>query len=93
MGDVLRERLIFGGWRIVNATPLPLVCATRDGLVPSRFLSELYSQQIAWMSEVRLRDGLSAVRACVTSYRTRESDVEDVAREMTRVAVHDCEVT
>jgi len=33
MGDVLRESLERAGWRIVNNTPLPLVCFTRDGLV------------------------------------------------------------
>ena len=39
MGDVLRESLRHTGWRIVNSTPLPLVCFTREGLVPSRFLA------------------------------------------------------
>ena len=32
MGQVLRESLKSSGWRIVNTTPLPLVCFTRDGL-------------------------------------------------------------
>jgi glutamate/tyrosine decarboxylase-like PLP-dependent enzyme len=93
MGDRLRERLAHAGWRILNATPLPLVCFTRDGLVPSRFLSEMYARQIAWMSEVRLRDGTPALRACVTSYRTQDSDVDLVVREMTRLALPDYEVT
>ena len=92
MGGLLRRRLAGDGWRIVNATPLPLVCVARDGLVTSRFLKALYRQQIAWMSEVKLRDGSPAIRACLTSYRTQASDVEDVASEMTRVAMQDCEV-
>ena len=54
MGDVLRRSLERTGWRIVNKTPLPLVCFTRDGLVTSKFLAELYKRQIAWMSEVQL---------------------------------------
>jgi len=87
MGDLLRECLRREGWRIVNATPLPLVCVTRDGLVPGRFLKELYGQQIAWMSEVKLRDGSPAVRACITSSRTTAADVQEVARAMTRVAM------
>src|SRR5262249_16058120 len=53
-GDVLRDALVRAGWRIVNRTPLPLVCFTRGGLVASRFLAALHAQQIAWMSEVRL---------------------------------------
>ena len=64
MGDVLRESLQRAGWRIVNRTPLPLVCFTRDGLVASEFLAALYERQIAWMSEVRLGDE-RAGRACV----------------------------
>src|SRR5436305_15280346 len=50
MGEVLRRSLEVAGWRIVNRTPLPVVCFTRDGLVTSRFLEELYKRQIAWMS-------------------------------------------
>jgi glutamate/tyrosine decarboxylase-like PLP-dependent enzyme len=81
IGDLLRDRLARAGWRIVNDTPLPLVCFTRDGLDPASYLAALYTRQIAWMSEVRLR-GESALRACVTSYRTSEADVDRVVREM-----------
>jgi glutamate/tyrosine decarboxylase-like PLP-dependent enzyme len=81
LGDLLRVRLAQAGWRIVNDTPFPLVCFTRNGLVPARFLAALYSRQIAWMSEVKLR-GEPVLRACVTSYRTSEADVEWVVREM-----------
>src|SRR3989441_3161802 len=82
MGDVLRDALQGAGWRIVNTTPLPLVCFTRDGLDTGRFLSALYQRQIAWMSEVRLAGGDPVLRGCVTSFRTTESDVEWVVREM-----------
>ena len=93
MGDVLRDALAGAGWRIVNRTPLPLVCFTRDGLVASQFLKTLYEHQIAWMSEVRLGDGDPVVRACVTSFRTTESDIEWVVGEMSRLAVPECEVS
>jgi glutamate/tyrosine decarboxylase-like PLP-dependent enzyme len=92
MGDLLRQSLVGNGWTIVNETPLPLVCFTRNGLVASEFLSELYRRQIAWMSEVRLRDDPPVVRACVTSFRTTPSDVERVVAEMTRIARAKCEV-
>jgi aromatic-L-amino-acid/L-tryptophan decarboxylase len=92
MGDVLRAALVRAGWRIVNRTPLPLVCFTREGLVPSEFLRTLYERQIAWMSEVRLAGGDPVVRACITSFRTTESDIEWVVGEMTRLAVPACEV-
>jgi glutamate/tyrosine decarboxylase-like PLP-dependent enzyme len=85
MGDVLRNSLQRRGWRIVNNTPLPLVCFTRDGLVTSRFLTALYERQIAWMSEVRLDDGDPVLRACVTSFRTTEQDIEWVVGEMSKI--------
>jgi aromatic-L-amino-acid decarboxylase len=92
MGEVLRESVERAGWRVVNRTPLPLVCFTRDGLDTSQFLAALYKHQIAWMSEVRLGGDTPAVRACVTSFRTRQSDIEWVVREMTLVAAHQSEV-
>ena len=93
MGDVLRESIERAGWRIVNKTPLPLVCFTRDGLVASKFLAALYEHQIAWMSEVRLGDEAPVVRACVTSFRTNASDIEWVVQEMSRLALHESEIT
>jgi aromatic-L-amino-acid/L-tryptophan decarboxylase len=85
MGDVLRESLKRAGWRVVNSTPLPLVCFTRDGLDTTKFLAALYERQIAWMSEVRLGDDAPVLRACITSFRTTESDIDWVVREMGRL--------
>jgi len=86
LGDVLREALRRAGWRIVNTTPLPVVCFTRDGLETGRFLSVLYQRQIAWVSEVRLAGGDPVLRACITSFRTTESDVVSVVREMEKLS-------
>jgi glutamate/tyrosine decarboxylase-like PLP-dependent enzyme len=85
MGDVLREALKASGWRIVNSTPLPVVCFTRDGLVPTALLATLRERQIAWMSEAELA-GIPVIRACITSFRTTEQDVEWVVREMNCLA-------
>jgi len=82
MGDVLRESVKRSGWRVVNTTPLPVICFTRDGLDTAKFLAALYQRQIAWMSEVRLGNGAPVLRACVTSFRTTEADIEWVVREM-----------
>ena len=84
MGEVLRETLRASGWRIVNATPLPLVCFTRDGLVPADFLAGLRERQIAWMSEAPVA-GVPAIRACITSFRTTEADIHWVVEEMNRL--------
>jgi hypothetical protein len=82
MGDVLRESLKRAGWRVVNTTPLPVVCFSRDGLVTTKFLAALYEHQIAWMSEVRLGDNAAVLRACITSFRTSERDIAWVVREI-----------
>ena len=85
LGHVLREALRASGWHIVNSTPLPVVCFTRDGLVPTALLAALRERQIAWMSEAKL-GGVSAIRACITSFRTTERDIEWVVGEMNSLA-------
>jgi len=88
MGHVLRDALEASGWRIVNATPLPLVCFTRDGLVPAQFLATLRDHQIAWMSETQI-GGVPVLRACITSFRTTETDIHWVVDEMNRLFFQD----
>jgi glutamate/tyrosine decarboxylase-like PLP-dependent enzyme len=87
MGDVLREALTVTGWRIVNSTPLPVVCFTRDGLVTSELLAQLRERQIAWMSDAQL-GGVPVIRACITSFRTTEKDIEWVVGEMNKLQAH-----
>lgn len=84
MGNVLRKSLANCGWKIVNSTPLPLVCFTRDGLDTTKFLAALHERQIAWMSPVEIA-GTQAVRACITSFRTTETDVHLVVSEVNRL--------
>jgi hypothetical protein len=48
-------------------------------------MAALYDRQIAWMSEVRLGNGAPVLRACITSFRTTESDIDWVVREMGRL--------
>ncbi len=85
MGQRLRESLRASGWNIVNDTPLPLVCFTRDGLDIPSFLTTLKEEQIAWMSEAQVYGG-PVIRACVTSFKTTEADVDWVVGEMNRIA-------
>jgi len=85
MGDVLREALRTSGWLIMNSTPLPLVCFTRSGLIPGDLVASLHRDQIAWMSEARVGN-IPVVRACITSFRTTERDIQWVVSEMNRLA-------
>jgi glutamate/tyrosine decarboxylase-like PLP-dependent enzyme len=81
MGNVLRESLEATGWRVVNSTPLPVICFTRDELSTSGFVAELREHQIAWMSDA-LIGGQPVVRACITSFKTTEKDIEWVVGQM-----------
>lgn len=82
LGNFLRQLLQDFGWRIVNSTPLPLVCFTREGLDINKFLASLHERQIAWMSQVQLAGGAPVLRACITSFRTTEKDIEWVVQQM-----------
>jgi aromatic-L-amino-acid decarboxylase len=88
MGDLLRNSLKSSGWRIVNTTPLPVVCFTREGLNTSELLSVLREHQIAWMSEANL-GGTPVIRACITSFKTTEADIHWVVGEMNRLIDYD----
>lgn len=85
MGDLLRQTLNSTGWQILNSTPLPLVCFTREGLDIPAFLASVRERQIAWISEAQLA-GQSVLRACITSYKTTERDILWVVDEMNKVA-------
>jgi glutamate/tyrosine decarboxylase-like PLP-dependent enzyme len=85
IGDYLRSALEDSGWEIVNRTPLPLVCFTREGVDIEGLLDQMYIRQIAWMSKVPVKDR-PAVRACITSFRTVKDDIDHVVAEMTDLA-------
>ncbi len=79
MARLLRERLVESGWRVMNDTPLPLVCFTRDSLsrdatadLPRRVAAE----GVAWISAIRLPGGECWLRACITNHQTDPSDID-----------------
>ena len=88
MGQLLRESLAASGWRIVNTTPLPVVCFTRDGLDVPAFLAALRREQIAWMSEVEIK-GYRFVRTCITSIKTTKADIHSVVHRITDLSATD----
>jgi aromatic-L-amino-acid decarboxylase len=84
LGNVLRQALTASGWQLVNETPLPLVCFTREHLDPAAFLVALHRRQIAWMSEARI-DGAPVLRACITNFRTTEANIHQIVEEMNQL--------
>jgi glutamate/tyrosine decarboxylase-like PLP-dependent enzyme len=84
MGTLLRQFLVAAGWTVVNSTPLPVICFTREDVDIQAFLVAIREHQVAWMSEARI-GGTPVVRACITSFKTTESDIQDVVEKITRL--------
>jgi glutamate/tyrosine decarboxylase-like PLP-dependent enzyme len=84
MADVLRRKLAERGWRIVNDTPLPLVCfvdGTREDGETIRYLAKAMNVVVAtrhsWISVARLgAERRPALRACITNSATTEVDLD-----------------
>ena len=92
MGDVLRDKLRGAGWRIVNQTPLPLVCCSRDDLEAGpdalqSLVDRLVKRGRVWVSQVTLPDGRAAIRACVTSYDATEEDLDVLVEELEEASI------
>ena len=85
MGELLRALLEASGWRIVNSTPLPLVCFTRERVIPAELLGQLRKRQVAWMSETEV-SGKPVIRACITSFRTSAREIEWIVGQMNALA-------
>lgn len=80
LGDELRRQLIEAGWKIVNDTPLPVVC-----FVPERPADQqrdrlrLLATMVNASGDTRIFvvriGGRHVLRACITNYATTDADV------------------
>jgi glutamate/tyrosine decarboxylase-like PLP-dependent enzyme len=80
LGDYLRSRLRRDGWLIVNETPLPVVCFTADDDSQPKLAAiaqHVVESGVAWISVAQLADR-PVLRACITSYRTAERDIDSL---------------
>lgn len=88
MGDALRQRLEGAGYELLNQTPLPLVCFShpriRDAQAAADVARAIVDGGRAWISTVVLPDQTRALRACITSYRTTEADLDVLIDELDR---------
>ena len=92
LGDGLRARLEESGFRVVNRTPLPVVCF-QDARHPEGaslpYLTAMADAVVgsgsAWVSTVILGGRLPAIRACITSFRTEERDLDALVDSLSRV--------
>lgn len=86
MGQQLRDQLMGAGWRVVNDTPLPVLCFTHPeleagGKTVEEVLTAIYWRNRVWLSAVQLGER-QLLRACVTSYHTNAADVACLVDEL-----------
>ena len=79
LGQRLREILAAEGWRVINDTPLPVVCFTdakgeHDASWHARVAEDVVGSGHAWISTVSL-NSRPALRACITNWRSEMSDL------------------
>jgi aromatic-L-amino-acid decarboxylase len=89
MANLLRRRLSEAGWKLLNETPLPVVCFSHARVesgetAMTEMVSGVNSGGRAWISEVDLPGATPALRACITSYRTGPRDIETLVEELER---------
>jgi len=89
MGDALRSKLADAGWEVVNDSVLPLVCFTHPTIQAGHWTAAGVVERVcsggqAWISEVRLTGIAPALRACITNYRTTETDLDVLIEELKR---------
>jgi glutamate/tyrosine decarboxylase-like PLP-dependent enzyme len=89
LGRRLREGLIAAGWRVVNDTPLPLVCfdvPRSANINVDQVEQRLTSGGEFWISKVAVR-GSTVLRACITSFETDENDVDSLVAALNEVLI------
>ncbi|MEJ2596088.1 MAG: aminotransferase class V-fold PLP-dependent enzyme [bacterium] len=79
MGDFLRKSLNEQGWKVMNNTPLPVVCFTDPSFESQDdFANTLCDSMVAsgktWVSVYRV-NGCNTLRACITNYATTSHDI------------------
>ena len=93
LGDRLRQRLVEGGFRVLNSTPLPVVCFSHPSIdsgqvAPADVVRYLAESQIAWISKTTLRRRVTVLRACLTNFDTEEADLLRLTEGLTQAIEH-----
>lgn len=86
LGDLLRHRLTETGWRVLNDTPLPVVCFTDshgDAAHLQTIADRVLKSGRAWISPTTLA-GTPALRACITNFATTEADVNSLVTALSQ---------
>ncbi len=89
LGDRLRQRLAESGWRVINPTPLPVICFVDEQNASPEFIETVVNSIVrsgeAWISVARIgQQAEPVIRAGITSYRTTENEVDALVDSLNR---------
>ena len=81
IGEYLRAQLRAHGWRILNDTPLPVICfddgSGSGSRTPADIVAHVLRSGEAWVSVTYLgAERRAAIRACITNFRTEPQDID-----------------
>jgi glutamate/tyrosine decarboxylase-like PLP-dependent enzyme len=87
LGVALRARLSAAGWLVVNDADLPVVLFTHPRLragerTTNEMLGTIYGRGRVFISDASMPDGERVLRACVSSYRSDERDLDVLLEEL-----------
>lgn len=93
LGDYMRSQLLDRGWKIINPTPLPVVCFTHPVIENgeasvANMLQQIYQEGKLWISAISTRYNQKVFRACITNYHTSEQDIDFVVAELEKLVHH-----
>lgn len=85
MADLLKDRLSENGWRVVNNSPLAVVCFVPEegNAVIECLAASVVNSGRAWISAAKF-EGKSVLRTCITSHFTREEHINQLVEELNR---------
>jgi glutamate/tyrosine decarboxylase-like PLP-dependent enzyme len=88
-GNILRKKLELADWKILNATPLPLVCFTdesarSDPAFTKNLCDSIVRSGEAWVSLYPV-NGINTIRACITNYKTSATDIDALIETLNRL--------
>lgn len=77
LAERLKERLATSGWRVINQSPLGVLCIEPSRKNAKEIVSRVLASGKAWVS-VASFGGQEVIRACVTSGETTQEDIADL---------------
>lgn len=90
LGEKMKNLLEETGWEVVNSTPLPVVCFTHPEIESGRvglddILTLIYRDGEFWISETVIHGSKHVLRACITNYRSTETNIQRFVDSLNKI--------